>query len=570
MDDVTVDYVIEAVAFVASEGWRFLPQYTVNPETGEWRHIHHTVFKERRWLGHISYASGTMSYKRTQVTKHGHHVVPTAPDTFDACLAKAAEAAAGARKYAQANTPAAGDQSSTHHPLLWFLYPAEASRHLLGTAAESSAPAAPLPFVVRGFGGGKPPSTSPSSPIKALQSAVAVDSDQQLLGLALARHCQPRENSSSGLRQLYEGALAEVAALRAEVAALETAVLEQTLPTSLPVTVDSSATNASAATASSSSPVPTPTSAPACTLRRPSRPSTAASAASTAPAPNSTTHPANGRKVRPLLRFHAPPKSIFKPAVAAMEQFEMIRPGDRVLVCVSGGKDSLSMLHLLKQYQRVCASQGWAFELGAATVDPGTAAYDPSPLKAYMQALGVPYFYEEQCIVDQAGSIADLASICSFCSRMKRGRLYACARREGYNVLALGQHLDDLCESFLMSAFHNGLLNTMKANYTVKEGDLRVIRPLVFVREAHLRAFAEREDVRLPVISENCPACFEEPKERHRVKQLLAAQELIFPRLFASLKGALLPLMAKQIGDAKGAAVEAAGGNDDNDDDDEE
>ena len=71
-------------------------------------------------------------------------------------------------------------------------------------------------------------------------------------------------------------------------------------------------------------------------------------------------------------------------------------------------------------------------------------------------------------ILQQAISLPECASICSFCSRMKRGRLYSCARREGYNVLAMGQHLDDLSESFLMSAFHNGFIRTMKANYTVK------------------------------------------------------------------------------------------------------
>ena len=71
------------------------------------------------------------------------------------------------------------------------------------------------------------------------------------------------------------------------------------------------------------------------------------------------------------------------------------------------------------------------------------------------------------------------ASICSFCSRVKRGLLYSVARESGYNVLALGQHLDDACESFLMSIFRNGFLRTMKANYTVTEGDLRVIRPLM-------------------------------------------------------------------------------------------
>ena len=84
------------------------------------------------------------------------------------------------------------------------------------------------------------------------------------------------------------------------------------------------------------------------------------------------------------------------------------------------------------------------------------------------------------------------------------------------------QHLDDLAESFLMSVFHNGRLRTMKANYAVREGDLRVVRPFVYVRERQLREFAEAQG--LPVIPENCPACFESPKERHRTKQLLAQQ----------------------------------------------
>lgn len=83
----------------------------------------------------------------------------------------------------------------------------------------------------------------------------------------------------------------------------------------------------------------------------------------------------------------------------------------------------------------------------------------------------------------------------------------------------------------------------MKANYTVLEGDLRVIRPLVYVREKELRRFAEK--VKLPVIAENCPACFEAPKERHRTKQLLAAQEILFPDLYHSLLTAMKPLMAR-------------------------
>lgn len=227
----------------------------------------------------------------------------------------------------------------------------------------------------------------------------------------------------------------------------------------------------------------------------------------------------------------------------ALEEYDMIHDGDRVMVCLSGGKDSLSLLHALRQYQFYSRSKGINFELGAATVDPQSQGYDPKPLVQYLAALAVPYFFEEQGIIQQAAQLTVCESICSFCSRMKRGRLYACARRGGYNVLAMGQHLDDLAESFLMSAFHNGLLRTMKANYTVLEGDLRVIRPLVYVREKELRNFAEK--VKLPVIAENCPACFEAPKERHRTKQLLAAQEILFPGLYHSLLTAMKPLMAR-------------------------
>ena len=97
-------------------------------------------------------------------------------------------------------------------------------------------------------------------------------------------------------------------------------------------------------------------------------------------------------------------------------------------------------------------------------------------------------------------------SICSFCSRMKRGVLYSCLRRNKYNVLALGQHLDDLAESFLMSAFHNGALRTMKANYHAEAGDIRIIRPLVYARESLMRQYADVAD--LPIINENCPAWY--------------------------------------------------------------
>ena len=112
-------------------------------------------------------------------------------------------------------------------------------------------------------------------------------------------------------------------------------------------------------------------------------------------------------------------------------------------------------------------------------------------------------------------------------------------------MLLLNGHLrriPDLSESFVMSIFHNGRIRTIKACYEVEEKDLRIIRPFVYVRERALRDFAEGK--KLPIIPENCPACFENPKERHRVKQLLAHQELLFPRLYQSLRTAMRPAMS--------------------------
>lgn len=177
------------------------------------------------------------------------------------------------------------------------------------------------------------------------------------------------------------------------------------------------------------------------------------------------------------------------------------------------------------------------------TVDPGSPSYNPNALKDYLAQLGVPYFYEEQTILQTAENLPyECSSICSFCSRMKRGRIYATARKNGYNLLALGQHLDDFVESFLMSLFFNGKLWSMKAHYENEEKDLRIIRPLVYAREKDMMAFAA--DNHLPIIAENCPSCFESPKERQKMKKLLAEQELAFPNLFNSLLSAIKPIIS--------------------------
>lgn len=232
------------------------------------------------------------------------------------------------------------------------------------------------------------------------------------------------------------------------------------------------------------------------------------------------------------------PKKLRHLTGSAISDFGMIKEGDKILIGLSGGKDSLSLLHVLLHFQRHAPIK---FSLGAMTVDPQSGDFDPTPLIPYLASLGVAYFYVKEPILELAETQMEGDSYCSFCSRIKRGLMYKTARNKGYNVLALGQHLDDLAESFLMSAFHGGRLNTMKAHYLNDADDCRIIRPFVYVREKALASFAEEN--KLPVIPENCPACFSKPTQREHMKQLLAAQEKNTPNLFGSLVTTLKPLM---------------------------
>ena len=237
-----------------------------------------------------------------------------------------------------------------------------------------------------------------------------------------------------------------------------------------------------------------------------------------------------------------PPKSILFKVGRAIADFDMIRDGDRILLGVSGGKDSLTLLHVLRHLRSYAPVK---FDLGVITVDPEVEGFDPHSLTAYYHALGLPWFYEEQPIMEQAKKHMDGDSFCAYCSRMKRGIMYSTCRREGFNVLALAQHLDDLAESLLMSLFHGGQLRTMKASYVNRDGDIRIIRPLAYVRETQTAAFAAAAD--LPVVPDSCPACFTAPTQREHMKRLLAQEEKVNRHLFANLLRAMRPLMTEDL-----------------------
>ena len=232
------------------------------------------------------------------------------------------------------------------------------------------------------------------------------------------------------------------------------------------------------------------------------------------------------------------PKLLVKPVGRAISDFGMIKDGDKILLAVSGGKDSLSLFHLLRHFQKHAPIN---FELGVVTINPQVEGFEPQALSEFFSQFDTPYFFEEFPILEQAKESMKGDSYCSFCARIKRGLMYKVARNEGYNVLALGQHLDDLSESLMMSMCHNGKIQTMKAHYINDAKDLRIIRPMVYVRERQLVDFAAT--AKLPVIADSCPACFTMPTERDHFKQWLLTEEKRNPNLYKNLLSAMKPML---------------------------
>lgn len=241
-----------------------------------------------------------------------------------------------------------------------------------------------------------------------------------------------------------------------------------------------------------------------------------------------------------MAKFIRPSRTLATLCGRAIGDFNMIQAGDRILLGLSGGKDSLSLLHILHYFQQRAPVR---FDLAAITVDPMAGDFDPSPMIPYLAELGVEYHYKREPILEMAKKHMGKNSYCAFCSRIKRGVMYNTARKSRFNVIALAQHLDDLAESFLMSAFHGGKLKTMKAHYVNDHGDLRIIRPLVYARERLTRDFAQKNQ--LPVIPDSCPACFSMPTQRQHMKELLAAEERENKLLFKSLLSTIKPLMGE-------------------------
>ena len=199
----------------------------------------------------------------------------------------------------------------------------------------------------------------------------------------------------------------------------------------------------------------------------------------------------------------------------AVDDYEMIREGDKIAVGVSAGKDSLALLCALADLRRFYPKK---FELCAITVDMGFEGADFSRIQALCDELDVPYTVVPTQISKIIFDVRKEKNPCSLCAKMRRGALHTAAKELGCNTVALGHHFDDVVETFMLNLFFEGRLGCFQPVTYLSRMDLRLIRPMIYMPEKDVRYFAKT--AALPVIKSPCPA--DGNTQREEMKQLLA------------------------------------------------
>lgn len=221
---------------------------------------------------------------------------------------------------------------------------------------------------------------------------------------------------------------------------------------------------------------------------------------------------------------------LLKQLARASQDHRLLEPNDRIMVAVSGGKDSLTLLHLLREIQRRAPFE---FSLIAVNVDQKQPGFPREVLPKFFTEQG----YAHEIVEDDTYSIVkekvpNGKTYCSLCSRLRRGILYTTAKRLGVTKIALGHHRDDSIETLLLNAFFSGQLRAMPARFRTDDGQHLVIRPLIYCAEKDIAAFAHAKG--FPIIP--CNLCGSQPNlQRRKIKELLDELERAHPHVKNSL-----------------------------------
>ncbi|HEX4970574.1 MAG TPA: tRNA 2-thiocytidine(32) synthetase TtcA [Steroidobacteraceae bacterium] len=237
----------------------------------------------------------------------------------------------------------------------------------------------------------------------------------------------------------------------------------------------------------------------------------------------------------------------------AIEDFRMIEAGDRVMVCLSGGKDSYTLLDILLSLQR---SAPVDFELIAVNLDQKQPGFPAHVLPDYLTALGVPFHVIEQdtySVVKRV--IPEGKTMCGLCSRLRRGALYRYASEHGVTKIALGHHRDDIVETLFLNMFFGGKLKAMPPKLRSADGRHIVIRPLAYVAERDIERYARVRQ--FPLIP--CSLCgSQENLQRMEIKKMLREWEQQYPGRTESIFSSLRNVVASHLADPRGADFSAA------------